>query len=286
MMLALAQFIMRGRLQAAVPALFSMTIPLLPLGAIGLVTLRKGPREGALLILIALVPALISWSMGKPGTVVFWGTLLGLLAVYIPAICLRATMSWAFAIQAAVVTSIVSVFFAVNFVPALMDAFIQLTAMFLAVIEGRSPNEDLSEPSVIAVSGFIGLVMLFNGLTGLILARWWQSSLYNAGGFGSEFRELRLGVLTSSVCAVLVALCYFQGVEYSFWATVFAGPLIMVAIAIVHDLAKSQKLNKAWLVVFYMLIIGFSSFLLVLAVMGFIDTWVNIRSRFSTVNKS
>jgi hypothetical protein len=56
-MRALAEFIMRGRLQASVIVLFSVTLPILPLAATGLVSLRKGPREGALMLMVGMIPA-------------------------------------------------------------------------------------------------------------------------------------------------------------------------------------------------------------------------------------
>jgi uncharacterized protein YybS (DUF2232 family) len=279
MMRALAEFIMRGRLQAAVLALLS--IPFLTHGAIGLVALRKGTREGALMVGIALIPALASLAMGRPSGMVFWATLFGLLTVYIPAICLRATMSWSFAVQACLLISVLTALIAPAIAPGMTEAFSHITASLLAVMQGQQPTGELPEPSRVAVTGLIALGMLFNGLTGVILARWWQALLYNPGGFGGEFREFRLGLLPSLLCLVLLALSYFQGSDYSFWTTTFAGPLMLVAIAVVHNVVKSQQLGGFWLAVFYTLMVVFSPILLVLAIVGFIDSWLNIRSRFA-----
>jgi len=46
----------------------------------------------------------------------------------------------------------------------------------------------------------IAYVLAFNSFTGVLLGRWLQALLYNPGGFGAEFRELRLGLIVSIVC--------------------------------------------------------------------------------------
>ena len=283
MMRALAEFIMRGRLQAAILPLLS--VPLLTQGAIALVALRKGAIEGALMVLVSLVPALLAWIMGRPSEAIFWGTLLGVLSVYVPAVFLRATTSWSFSVLACLATSSLTVLAVVTMVPGLSETFGQATATLVAVMQGQSPDTALPEPSFVALSGLLAMGMLFNGLAGLLIARWWQAMLYNPGGFGEEFRSFRIGILPSMLCMILVVLCYFQSVDYSFWATTFAGPLILVAIAIVHSVVKVRQLSRHWLFVFYILIVIFSPLLLVLSIIGFIDSWLNIRGRLVVSEK-
>ena len=68
--------------------------------------------------------------------------------------------------------------------------------------------------------------------------------------------------------------------DYVFWASLFAAPLVLVAIAVVHSLVKAKDISNYWLVMFYALMIVFTPALLVLAVLGCLDSWLNIRSRF------
>lgn len=279
-MRSLAEFIMRGRLQASVVVLFSVTLPILPLAAIGLVTLRKGPREGALMLIVGMIPALIAWFLGKPVSVVLWGTLLGLLAVYIPAVILRLTVSLATMVQALVVTAIGCGLFTAAFVPELLESFEKMTSLFITLMEGKSPDSELIEPSVVALSGFITMAFALNSLAGLLVARWWQSLLYNPDGFGEEFRALRLSIGPAGICAILVVLFHYYGVDYSFWATILAIPLILAALSIVHTVARQRKLSKTWLAIFYVFVGSSSVVLLLLAVIGFADSLLNIRDRF------
>lgn len=55
-MRALAEFIMRGRPQACLVALVGVIVPLIGPASVGLVTLRKGSFEGALVALWATLP--------------------------------------------------------------------------------------------------------------------------------------------------------------------------------------------------------------------------------------
>ena len=284
-MRALAEFIMRGRLQASVIVLFSVTLPILPLAAIGLVSLRKGPREGALMLMVGMIPALIAGLLGKPVSIVLWGTLLGLLAVYIPAIILRLTVSLATMVQAIVITAIGCGLFTAAFVPELLESFEKMTSLFITLMAGKSPDSELIKPSVVALSGFITMAFALNSLAGLLLARWWQSVLYNPDGFGEEFRTLRLPIGSAVLCAVLVVLFHYYGIDYSFWATIIAIPLVLVALSIVHTVAQQRQLSKTWLAIFYVFVGSSSIVLLVLATIGFADSLLNIRDRFLSKNK-
>lgn len=283
-MRALANFVMRGRLYAAVLVL--LNIPLLSSGVIALVALRKGAYEGALMAFVALIPFILSVIFGQSAAAALLVSLLGVLTVFIPAVCLRATTSWAFTVLASLVFSIVVVVispvlvdFLVGFYNNIIDSYTKA-----AELEGVS-IVPLPKADTVLVSGMLALMLLFGSLSALILARWWQAVLYNPNGFSAEFHQLRLGIMPSLVCLVLMLLCHYQGVSYGFWAMVFASPLILVAFAVIHNLARVRELNKGWLVAFYLLILINSTLLSILALVGFFDSWLNIRSRFSAPKK-
>jgi len=232
-----------------------------------------------------MIPALIAGLLGKPVSIVLWGTLLGLLAVYIPAIILRLTVSLATMVQAIVITAIGCGLFTAAFVPELLESFEKMTSLFITLMAGKSPDSELIKPSVVALSGFITMAFALNSLAGLLLARWWQSVLYNPDGFGEEFRTLRLPIGSAVLCAVLVVLFHYYGIDYSFWATIIAIPLVLVALSIVHTVARQRQLSKTWLAIFYVFVGSSSIVLLVLATIGFADSLLNIRDRFLSKNK-
>ncbi|MBX2808474.1 MAG: hypothetical protein KTR20_07570 [Cellvibrionaceae bacterium] len=283
MMRSLAEFIMRGRLQAAVLALLG--IPLLTPATIGLVTLRHGAREGAIMLLIAICPVLLGVILGRPVGLLFWVNLLSLGIVYLPALLLRATSSWSFTLVSTTLLISVAVPFAslqfdiVSQMLDLIGQWLLLLAQEQATQEQAAHKHLMSSP--ILVSGMLGLSVLFYGVTALLLARWWQALLFNPGGFGQEFRALRLGLTPSLICFIAAGFCFSRGAEYSFWMSVLAMPLVMVGIAIVHSVVKGRQLHRTWLVIFYLLMVFFSPALIVLAVMGFIDVHLDIRRRLA-----
>ena len=99
--------------------------------------------------------------------------------------------------------------------------------------------------------------------------------------FGDEFRQLRLGMVVTVVCALAAGFCLLQGRTYSLWAIVFLLPLVMVALAIFHQWVAVKKVDPPWVAGFYILLVVFTPvFPLVLAVIGFLDVWLNIRRSF------
>ena len=289
-MRALAEFTMRGRLQASILALLS--VPVISHGAIALVALRKGSREGLLMVLVALVPTLVGWAMGRADKAILVMSLLGLFVIYVPAVCLRATQSWAFALQSALLAAIAGVLLGITVSAELLDMFAQMVERLSSA--APSSAAQVANPAMAAstqlsktaVSGSIVLGMLFGSLTGLLLARWWQALLYNPGGFGEEFRQIRLNILSSILYAAAMVMCYLQGPNYGFWTVVFAIPLVMVGLAILHSFWRARKIGREWLIALYILIVAYNQLsTLLLAALGFIDSWLNIRSRWSSHNE-
>ncbi|MGH1487299.1 MAG: hypothetical protein ACRBCI_13885 [Cellvibrionaceae bacterium] len=284
MFTALAKFIMRGRLQAAVLVLLS--IPVLSHAVISLVCLRRGIREGLLMVLIGLSPVLLYWVLGHSNEQALLAKLFVLAAVLLPAMCLRATVSWSFTLIACVTFTVAGVLLIASMAEGLLAGFGEAIAEFVERFQTTNPEATDKLPdstSFAAMSGFLALSVLISSLTGLVAGRWLQSLLYNPEGFGKEFRELRLGFLPSVICLIFSVMFLLQGPDYGFWAIVFTLPLLLVAVSLAHYLAQGRELGLASLIVFYVLI--FSPVLLVLAFIGFIDSWLNIRNHFSAPNK-
>ena len=106
-MRALAEFVMRGRVQAILVAVVGIFLPFfawISAAVIGLVVLRKGTGEGFLVLSWALLAAL---------TVLFWrgdiGPVTALTGTAIAALTLRWTVSWPYALIAATVFGVVMI---------------------------------------------------------------------------------------------------------------------------------------------------------------------------------
>lgn len=298
-MRSLAEFAMRGRSQAATTAialaLLSLLIPFLSLvstAIVGLVVLRKGWREGLVLTLGGcVVLALVGMgATGSPVITVGFGLMLW-LPVALLAWVLRETRSLTLTLEVSLLLGAVGMI-VLSFWQADLVSFwnSHLTSIVDLVIDKNDPAYDeLSIESILAsLSRFMtGLVVtgtLLNVFMGLLLARWWQSLLYNPGGFGEEFLSLR-GRSTSAYTSVVFMIL---GLTASGWLAELALNLCILSVAlylligtsVLHTiLARKEK--KILLFVLYLTLFMIPHVLIPLALLGFTDTWANWRGRFA-----
>ncbi len=270
-MLGLAEYAMRGRRQAVVTVFISGLIPLanvvLSPALVALVILRHGAAEGARVFVWALLPAL-AWAMGDVTSLIV------LIGVSLMAVTLRRSSSWQQALLMAIVVAIGA----------------QLTVLFnqqfveqLELIWANSGNAELlaqlqSEDLPALVSSLFGLLCGGVSIGLLILARWWQARLYNPGGFGAEFRQLRLDY---RVAAVLMLLYLLGGAGVPLlqqWMLYFVLPLFFASLALVHGIVHLKQLSRVWMVAFYVLLMT-PLLMMLLVLAALVDSWYDFRRR-------
>lgn len=271
-MRALAEFIMRGRLQAGAMAVLGSIVPFLTASTVAMVTLRKGAFEGTVIVLISLMPALLPLILGSAGIIELIASVLLLMTAYVPALVLRATISLPLAIVTATgVSALVAI--SVVSVDSELVSWVsdRLNTLYFPESDGQFSL------TVASLSGTIGVILLFNSVSGLLLGRWLQAMVFNPGGFGSEFRTFRLGAAIAIASFVISAILYVQSGSYLLWAYIMACPLMLVALAVGHQMIARYQMGRPWLVFFYIVVIMFPVFAVVI---GFLDTWVNFRERY------
>jgi hypothetical protein len=133
------------------------------------------------------------------------------------------------------------------------------------------------------MTGIIGQALSLNLMFCLFIARWWQALLYNPGGFGEEFRRLRLGkVIAAAAALVLLAAGSIQGgigLLAADLALLAVGVMLMQGLAIAHGLVKSSSAHKGWLVALYfLLLIAPEATAVTLALIGMVDNWTDFRA--------
>ena len=137
---------------------------------------------------------------------------------------------------------------------------------------------------VVAAGALLGLAVT------LVLARWWHAVLDRPGGFGEEFRALRLPRHSGYAALVLCAVAWFG----SGWASDLAFEWLMIlvvlfglqGVALVHYVVKRRNASVAWLAGLYVALAIVpqpgSEVALGLALAGLSDIWVDYRRRFGT----
>ena len=276
---------MRGRAQACLVALLGVLVPLIGPAAVGLVTLRKGSVEGALVALWATLPFVVSYFAGQSSPFVAVMSILALANTLIVANVLRGTASWSLALVSDVCVAVGLVVVAgVVFRTDLGVMMTDLTELFVSVSEQL--EKDYVMPDTSGVLAWVAWMTAFSALLGVVVARWWQALLFNPGGFQQEFQGIRLESKVGLGCLLLVILGFTLLSEFQFWLQLASIPLIVCGLSLLHYTAKVKKAGGYWLVLMYLgLFLGpVMSGLLV--ALGAIDSVLNLRARLVADNQS
>lgn len=281
-MRAVAEYVMRGRTQAlwvAVLGASSLMFSWISAAVLALVTLRKGPVEGAYILAWAVLPA--GFLLAVFGDVGPLGMIVGTTTL---AMLLRSTASWPLTLFAAsligAVTGLGMLWLGVNYLQQLVAVFVEVFANIEAQLpQGEQPIE-LQAPGIATIAGMLGLMTSISCVLCLLLARWWQALLYNPGGFRQEFHSLRFNPQASVALVVVMLLVSTYGLEYRPWAVLFAVPLTVTGLGFIHARAAHRKLSTSWLTVFYLLWLVIDPVKLIVIGVAVADSWIDFRSRW------
>lgn len=277
-MRALAEFVMRGRTQAVVVAVLASGIPMffwLGAAVVGLVTLRRGVRDGAFVMLWALLPAA---AVAYFGEIMPAAALLGTLAL---AWVLRVTVSWAWALSAAGGLGLLLSGGLYTVGRPYLEIVEKLFAEVFEGIEKRGGQEAavLAPPGAAEIAGMFGLVHALTLVLCLIIARWWQAALYNPGGFRTEFHALRLGQWQVLAMIGLALALGAMGPEFRLWAWVPLVPLAFAGLGLVHAIAAGRG-RGGLLGLFYAALLILPPVKQLLVVLAAMDGWLDFRRRW------
>ena len=289
-------FVMRGRAHVitacavcSVLSLIAFPLNYVSGALIGLATLRNGAAEGALVLLGSTVLGgvfmFVAIDTFRPALFL---ALLSWLPLWGLAIVLRETRSQGTALAVGGLVLAAAVLAARLY---LGDPTVWWTRVLDEFFSGIPylgdwrPFIDRIAPlmtGVVAAGALLGLAVT------LLLARWWHAVLDQPGGFGEEFRALRLPRHSGYAALALCAVAWFA----SGWASTLAFDWLMTlvvlfglqGIALVHYVVKRRNASVAWLAGLYVALAIMpqpaSGVALGLALAGLSDTWVDYRRRF------
>lgn len=287
-----AAFLMRSLAIAALAAGFfgilALRLPpfaILSSAVVALVALRRGWIFGLAVAAAAGILVGAAWFLleTKPGLafpLVFalWPPLL------IAAETLRRTESQGAALLAVgltVATYVVAMHLVVGDVVAFWHEWLKraVAAVPGATVKGFEENNTIR-----LMNGFLGMLFGLSLMVALLFGRWLQSLLYNPGGFGPEFRRLRLPRL---LLPLAVAVVWVAG----WWNPILVADLFMAGIlmyffaglAVIHGVIAIRGLPVGWTVPIYIALVYFPEMVLAgLALVGALDTFVNFRAQRGT----
>ncbi|MBS4078992.1 MULTISPECIES: hypothetical protein [Pseudomonas] len=284
-MRALAEFIMRGRMQATLVVAGCATLPLLYwLGAAAgsLVLLRRGLTDALGVLLLGLLPALVWWLYADDPR-----ALLVLLGSSGLALILRASESWVRTLLASVAIGVVfSVVLGAAFaaqIEMLAQALIKVMPALLGeTYKQLSVDEQARFASLIApvLTGLIAALLQIVSVLSLIVGRHWQALLYNPGGFGREFRAIRIPLGPAMLLLALMLLGPNLGAQMAMLTPLCSVPLVFAGLALIHGLVGQKRLAGFWLVGLYVTLLLFMQLIYpLLVVLAIVDSLIDFRGR-------
>lgn len=124
----------------------------------------------------------------------------------------------------------------------------------------------------------------------VFLARYWHAALDNPGGFGREFRTLRIDRRVAFVAAgcALVALVAPDPLNYTVAVLLPLAlfPFVLQALAVAHAVGRKRGLTRKWFVLMYLLLLFpvlNEKTVPLAAMLGMMDGWLNFRARLGAV---
>jgi len=294
-LITLARFILKGHSQAALVAatmailgLYMPPIAWLSGGAVALVVLVNGHRSGLLVTAIAAVgTAVLAAVVQMPPEVALYYVLLVWLPVVLAALVLKQTVSLAFSLQLIAGVSLLGIVVLYGFFPDFGELWRpSLNSMAEELVAQSQDGLDAQQLQQVIdrivrlLPGFFASSFMLGIMLSLYLARWWQAVLYNPGGFGKEFKAMNLGKITAMIALAIAAAASLGAME------VFNAMLLVVfvlylnqGVAVLHAVFAGRQLNAVWLFLVYLFMLFVPHTVVLLALAGLADTWIDFRRR-------
>jgi len=297
-MKAIATFIMQGGRQAtivvATMAILSLLMPpllIVSVAAVCLVTLRNGSIEGLkVLVGSTVATALMSFMVLGTSLVSFTYLFVLWLPAFLVSMVLRNTGQLNKALEFLVVLgmlAVAGVYFTLDNPAQFWLTGIQEVLKSLAEQQELPVTQAELEEGLVFWSQYItGVVVagtLVSLLMSLMLGRWWQGLLYNAGGFDEEFSHFRLLPRDGIVFVVLMALGVLLDGSFAelVWNLDIQVLLLffIVGISVVHVVIKNRSGSRYVLGFFYIAVFFVPHLILPLVLIGLSDVWMDWRHR-------
>jgi len=200
------------------------------------------------------------------------------------ALVLRWSASWPLTLIAGsalgALTGLGMLWLGANYLEQLASLFADVFARLGEQLSQGGQQVELQPPGKATIAGMLGLMNAVSCVMCLLLARWWQASLYNPGGFRQEFHSLRFSARAGTSLLVLMLLIGTYGLEYRPWAVLFAVPLSVAGLGLVHARAAYRRLGAGWLTLFYLLWLFLDPVKLIVIGVAVADSWLDFRSRW------
>lgn len=285
-MKALAEFILRGRLQALVVALIGSFFPLISSAAIALVSLCKGAKEGTLLFLWVSLALVLAQRAGAENSLLTAVSISSLGIMVFTASVHRVLASWQWTLLATVLVAVICAQGFGLFMGSSVTALVATAQEMLNAVTSEEQTRSSVSLTESMVLGLIATILAVGSVMSLMLARWWQAGIKNPGGFQKEFHSFAIDANIAVMLILVLIAGQFFSKNTQIWADLAALPLLIAGIALVHYVVKLFNQGKQWLAFLYAGIIMLGKpVTLILVVLGLTDSLIDLRSKLEGYKK-
>ena len=285
-MKALAEFILRGRLQALVVALIGSFFPLISSAAIAFVSLCKGAKEGTLLFLWLSLALVLAQRAGAENSLLTAVSISSLGIMVFTASVHRVLAAWQWTLLASVLVAVICAQGFGLFMGSSVTALVASAQEMLNAVTSEEQTRSSVSLTESMVLGLIATIFAVGWVMSLMLARWWQAGIKNPGGFQKEFHSFAIDANIAVMLILVLIAGQFFSKNTQIWADLVVLPLLIAGIALVHYVVKLFNQGKQWLAFLYagIIILG-KPVTLILVVLGLTDSLIDLRSKLEGYKK-
>jgi len=254
---------------------------------IGLITLRKGIHSAIQTLLISFIVLQIFFILLSTSSYI--NTII-ILVIWLPVLFLSAVLRLTRSQGALILFSgLISIILTIIFYVLVGDVAAWWQDYLTKVFETTAPSQQIQaynkllESNADLINAMIFAAYTLNMVTGVLFARWWQSRLFNPGGFQKEFYGLNIPIILLPVFIIIGVLAFNANEP---WQDMCRDVLIILTfiyliqgISFSHRTVHRLKLSVGWLVFLYCALIFLPQMALIVACLGIVDTFSNWRNK-------
>ena len=294
-MKALGNYILAGKYKAtgiiSLLSILSLLFPpfsyILSGVPLGLITLRKGAQYAINILFVAfLLTSIFGYfsrmgiGLGAAFTTIVW------LPVWMCSMILRITESQGLSVLGAGGVGILFVLVLLLFtdeITILWESWVNKLIEQNFSGSELTRMQELMDQVLPVIPGIIATGVVISIITTLILARCWQSAIFNPGGFRQEFHRLLLPRWLIFITFFCLIISYVELGDLSELMRNFLRVLIVLhvvqGISSVHRIVFNRKFSRNWLVLMYSFLLFFPQ---ILACIGIADVLKRSKKSIST----
>lgn len=283
-----ASYVMRGRRQAVIVGLLFTILPLFGWVSnviVSLVTLRKGAKEGAIVLLWVILPAVVVAGLGNR-LIILYGIIGGSLFTYVLALVLRRTQSWKTVLTVSLLLGLLAVLLVHLWIPNISEVWTKQFDHYALLVKNQFNvvvNTAHLELFARFATGFQVAFISLSVLINLILARGLQSMLYNPGQLRPELKAVRLSLWEVLILLTIGVLSFFGVVMAQDALPVVGLIFVLAGLSVFHAVVDLRNIANKWIFLFYVLLAVFFPYIATaLILFAILDSVINLRYRLKS----